>query len=61
MCIKLIGYGLKGIIGILFMVFLYASVYADSDKIQNPSNGHWYQRFDTTMTWHEAKAFFESV
>ena len=28
--------------------------------LQNPANGHWYERFDTTMTWHEAKAFCDA-
>jgi len=37
------------------------SVYADSSKIQNPNNGHWYQRTDTLKTWHEAKAYCKSV
>jgi len=35
---------------------------ADSDMVYNPVNKHWYQRFDNpTMTWHEAKAFCESL
>jgi hypothetical protein len=29
--------------------------------IQNPDNGHWYQRFDNFMTWHDAKAHCESM
>ncbi|MCX6583304.1 MAG: C-type lectin domain-containing protein [Candidatus Aminicenantes bacterium] len=36
-------------------------VYGDSDKIKNPANGHWYQRFDTPMSWHQAKAYCESL
>jgi len=35
--------------------------YADSDKILNPDNGHYYQRFDNTMTWHDAKAYCERI
>ena len=30
-------------------------------KIQNPHNGHLYQRFDNSMTWHEAKYFCENL
>jgi hypothetical protein len=33
--------------------------YADSIRIQNASNGHWYQRFDTSMSWHSAKRYCE--
>jgi len=38
-------------------------VFSDfSPGIQNPDNGHWYQRFDSpTMTWHEARNFCESL
>ncbi len=35
--------------------------HADSQRIQNPENGHWYQRFDNTMSWHAAKAFCEDI
>lgn len=35
--------------------------FADSEKIYNPVNGHWYQRFDDTMTWHDAKQYCESL
>ncbi len=30
-------------------------------RIQNPDNGHWYQVFDNTMTWHEAKDYCKSI
>lgn len=30
-------------------------------KIQNPDNGHWYQRFDNAMTWHDAKDYCENM
>lgn len=30
-------------------------------RIHNPDNGHWYQRFDDTMTWHDAKNHCESM
>ena len=35
--------------------------YADSNKIFNPDNGHYYQRIDTPMTWHNAKTYCESL
>jgi hypothetical protein len=35
---------------------------ANSGRIYNPDNEHWYQRFDNpTMTWQDAKAFCESL
>lgn len=42
-------------------VFLVSSkpTLADSTIIQNPSNKHWYQRFDTSMGWYAAKTFCE--
>jgi len=44
----------------LVWILMCDSVYADSSKIQNPGNGHYYQRFDTVMTWKSAKTFCES-
>jgi hypothetical protein len=32
-----------------------------SERIQNPDNGHWYQIFENTMTWHDAKDYCESM
>lgn len=29
------------------------------EAIQNPYNGHWYLRYDTPMSWHDARAFCE--
>lgn len=49
-------------LAVLFLyASLYASAYADSPRIQNSNNGHWYQRFDETMTWHNAKSHCESL
>lgn len=45
----------------IFIMFVSSSAYADSPMIQNPDNGHWYQRFDNTMSWHDAKAYGESL
>jgi hypothetical protein len=49
-----------------FMVFIVnifitsvIPAFSDSAIIQNPSNKHWYKRFDTSMGWHTAKAFCE--
>lgn len=50
-----------GLVGISLAVLLYTSAYADSPRIQNSNNGHWYQRFDETMTWHNAKSHCESL
>jgi len=41
------------------VVFMVNEAYADSERIQNQNNGHWYQRIDTSMTWHEAKTCCE--
>lgn len=50
---------------VLFFMFLLSIswflVYGDSAKVKNPSNDNWYQRFDTPMSWHEAKAYCESL
>lgn len=46
-------------LGIAILVSTIA--FGDSDKIYNPVNGHWYQRFDDTMTWHDAKQYCESL
>ncbi len=37
------------------------SSHADSGLIRNPSNNHWYQRFDTPMTWKQANAACTSI
>ncbi|WP_052700059.1 lectin-like protein [Methylocucumis oryzae] len=34
---------------------------ADSDNIKNPSNKHYYQRFDKSRGWHDAKAYCERL
>jgi PKD repeat protein len=60
MYIRLKCYALNGLTVLLFFVFLCSVANADSAKIQNPSNGHWYQRFDSTMTWHNARSFCAS-
>lgn len=34
---------------------------ADSPRLQNPNNGHWYQRIDTPSSWQEAKTYAQTV
>lgn len=51
---------LKAVV-IVFFVFVSSWAYADSLKTQNPTNGHLYQRFDSTMTWHEGKGYCETL
>ena len=36
-------------------------LYGIENPVINPDNGHLYQRFDTTMTWHDAKNYCESI
>ncbi len=52
---------MKKLIVVLVMMFAVVShnVWADSDIIYNPANGHSYQRIDAQMSWHEAKAHCE--
>lgn len=54
---------MKKILGLALIFFLSTSyLYADSELIQNiDGNGHWYQRFDESMSWHEARDFCESL
>ena len=47
---------------LILIVFLTSShLNADSQLIHNSENGHWYQRFDESMSWHDAKDFCEAV
>ena len=46
---------------ISLVVFFCSPIYADSHILQNPANHHWYQRLDTQKTWHDAKAYCESL
>jgi uncharacterized repeat protein (TIGR01451 family) len=35
---------------------------ASSERVQNPENGHWYQRFtDPPYTWHQARQYCRSL
>jgi RNA binding exosome subunit len=45
----------------LVLAFICREAWADSAMIQNPDNGHYYQRIDSTMNWHAAKAYCKSV
>ena len=44
-----------------FILILPAIARADSQKILNPENGHYYQRIDTKMTWTDAKSYCEKL
>ena len=37
------------------------TVVADSASVENPENGHLYQRFDRSMGWHDAQGNCEAV
>ncbi len=49
------------VVGILLLAYERGQSHADSPRMQNPENDHWYQRFDTSMSWHAAKAFCEDI
>ena len=42
-------------------VFLVYYKPVSSLRIQNPDNGHWYQRIDNSMGWYDAKDYCESM
>lgn len=46
-----------------FCTVMPISVFAKDDEIQEitSDNGHRYQLFDTSMNWHEAEAYCESL
>lgn len=39
------------------LLIMGTAAYADSTKIQNPTNKHWYKRFDLSMSWHAARDY----
>ncbi len=43
------------------MFILQGFVMADSEKMLNPDNGHYYQRIDKSMSWTEAKSYCENL
>ena len=47
----------------IFVLILFCAfkVSADSDRIENPSNNHYYQYFDTKMLWHDAKNYCNQI
>jgi hypothetical protein len=48
-------------IGLLCLSHFFPIARGDSSIILNPDNGHSYQRFDSVMAWHEARAFCEAT
>jgi hypothetical protein len=55
---------MKNLIKVLLLAVLVAdvsTVQADSKKVFNKTNGHWYQRFDKQLTWHSAKSACEDL
>lgn len=38
-----------------------AVAHADSGRVKDSVSGHWYQRFDTSRSWPQAKNFCESL
>lgn len=46
---------------LVFFCFCNDVARADSDIVQNPVNGHWYQRIDTQRSWAEAKTYCENL
>lgn len=55
------GAGKNILIATIMVVFVCGLAYADSPVMQSPDNGHWYQRFDDSMSWHQAVAYCESL
>lgn len=43
------------------LIFHTGLAFADSERIKNNSNGHFYQRIDTEMNWSEAKTYCERM
>ena len=44
-----------------FLIMLPSFAMADSEKMLNSDNGHYYQRIDTSMTWTGAKSYCENL
>jgi hypothetical protein len=47
--------------GLLAILLLAVSMELCGEEIENPDNGHSYQRFDTSMIFQDAKTFCESL
>lgn len=46
---------------VVFIVLCtWQTVFADSALVQYPSNGHYYQRFDTGRNWSDAQVYCEN-
>lgn len=49
-------------LGFLIIFFFCNNVvFADSDIVRNPDNGHLYQRIDTPMTWTDANNYCDGL
>ena len=49
------------VFALAFILILPVIARDDSQKILNPENGHYYQRIDKKVTWHEAKSYCEKL
>lgn len=47
----------KWLIFLLLLWVIKGESYADSIRVNNPVNNHWYKRFDLSMSWHAARDF----
>ncbi|MEM4721640.1 MAG: C-type lectin domain-containing protein, partial [Candidatus Methanomethylicaceae archaeon] len=39
------------------VTWFHGKTKADSQRVQNPENGHWYQRINASMSWNGAKSY----
>jgi len=42
---------------LLLLLAIGNESYADSARVQNLTNNHWYKRFDSSMSWHAARDY----
>ncbi len=46
---------------IIYIISMTCLINADSDRIRFALNGHYYQRIDIAMTWHEACVYCQKL
>ena len=51
----------KATLAVIMMGLCASAAHADSGRVKYSTNGHWYQRFDNTRSWNQAKNFCESL